>query len=916
MIPSKDPVFAESVEQFQRRIKAEATVRLEPFQQFRKTHEARLLRAHQAGGGGRQLVRYRSDVVDVVLRELFEKLREEVHGDLPQEPLAVVASGGYGRRELNPFSDVDITFLTEGNQPGDRTEELIRRYVMILWDVGFKVGHSVRSVRQAVQQSNEDLLTKTSLLEARFLCGRRELFQEFRKRFADECIRGRENEFVAWRKVKVREQYEKSGASVYMQEPNIKSGCGGLRDYQNLLWVARVTHGIQTTAKLVEKKLLRDSERRRLGTAYDFLLRTRTQLHYLNKRPADQLTLQMQGRVATAFGYPQKHILRRCEEFMRDYYRHAREIHLLSQAVLARLTPSAPQPRRGILRIFTRGKKEEQLDGLVVRDGMLLPSGVEIFTEDPPRMMRLFHHAQRRQLMVSEGLLDLVRRRLRLVDRTFQYAKENREVFLSILSHKGAVGRILRDMHNAGFLGRFLPEFEPLTCLVQHEFFHRYTVDEHTLVCIDKLDGVLLTEQKELLGYRDLFQKLEDPAILYLALLLHDTGKAANSRHHEEASAECAQKAARRLQLSPERRRMLINLVNNHYVLSQTAQTRNLEDPATVLEFAGIVQNRRNLDALMLLTLADGMGTSDEKWSDWKESLVWNLYGQTCRYFDTGSISFDVHRESIEETRRMVAAALPGDFSEEISAHFQHMPERYFLGFDARDIQEHLHLFRRFLLRLTAGEPEIWKPEIEWIDRPNQGHTEVRLCGWDRDALLERVAGAFVASEVNILSADAFTRGDNLVLDIFRVCDRRHQPVSRPRDRNRFEDLLGTSLHEHTYDFRPYFRHTEGLRFYRLSYEAELPTRITIQNEVHPIYSLIEIRTPDRLGLLYDLLGALGEAELTIELSRITTEMDVAMDTFYVTRRDGGKVTSEVELAKIQDLLQRAAIRDRNEAET
>jgi [protein-PII] uridylyltransferase len=247
--------------------------------------------------------------------------------------------------------------------------------------------------------------------------------------------------------------------------------------------------------------------------------------------------------------------------------------------------------------------------------------------------MRLFHYEQKRAERISPELQQLIRRRLHLVDRTFQYAKANRETFLSILSKKGETGAVLRSMHQVDFLGRYIPEFGELTCLVQHEFFHRYTADEHTLVCIEKLDALLSTDDPKLQGYRKLWHQLEDPAVLYLAILLHDTGKAANVRHHAEASALSAQRVAVRLQLAPSQRRMLIFLVDHHSTLSNTAQRRNLEDPATIEEFAGLVCSQTNLDALMLLTLVDGQGVGDDDgWSDWKESLVWQTYRSAKLY--------------------------------------------------------------------------------------------------------------------------------------------------------------------------------------------------------------------------------------------------------------------------------------------
>jgi [protein-PII] uridylyltransferase len=878
---------------------------IEIFRGFRKVEEHRLRMWHRAGAGGREVARQRCDLVDILFRELFEGVIRSVVPRGPAEPLVVTALGGYGRRELTPFSDVDIMFVIPRSQPSKAAEDIIRKTLITLWDIGYKVGHSTRSIAQTIKQANGDMITKTSLLESRYLSGDRDLFAEFKEHFESQCVRGHEGEYVSWRLANQAETRSRYGGSVFMQEPNVKNGVGGLRDYHSLLWISYFKERINTTAKLVEARFLRDSERRALEKSYDFLLRVRTEMHYLTGRPLNGLTLQLQGRVAAAFNFPQRHILLRVEAFMREYFSHARDIHLITQSVIERM--SVVPEKSGLFGILR--PRIEKFDGFIARSGKLYEESRETFAEDPYRLIRAFHHAQVRQLNFSAELRDFVRRRVRLVDRTFQYARVARETFLAILSRKGEVGRILREMHDLGFLGRYIPEFGALTCLVQHEFYHRYTADEHTLVCIEKLDGILFAEEEKFRGYRAIFQKLEDPAMLYLALLLHDTGKAANKRHHEDASAVLAQKVARRLQLSPERRRMLITLVNSHYEISFTAQKRNLDDPATIAEFAGIVGSRANLDALMLLTLADGQGTSDQNWSDWKEILVWTLYRRASDYLEGGRISLAQFRKNFEELREAVTRRVPKDFSDEIGAHFEHMPERYFQMFDSEQIAGHVRLFRTFLeTHLTREDPPAYAPVFKWIARPEQGHSEVWVCGWNRRRLLERIAGAFLSAQINILSADVFTRGDNLALDIFRVYSAQLTPVTSARDITRVETRLCDSLAFEDYDFSPLLNKDALLRTYRISQEVEIPTKIVVDNTSHPSFTLVDIQTPDRLGLLYDLLRALGEANVNIELSRITTEMDVAMDTFYVTDGDR-KIVDESAIKRIQRLLQRASVR-------
>jgi [protein-PII] uridylyltransferase len=846
-----------------------------------------------------------------VLRHLLEyALPSSKLGNVP--PIALVALGGYGRGELNPHSDVDVMFLVEDSPLGlvQQLNDAVQRILYMLWDIGFKVGHSTRSVAEAVKQANADMLNKTAMLEARLVAGDAALFQKFKARFVNQCVEGHTDGYIVARVANQSERHEKFSRTIYLQEPNVKSGCGGLRDYQNLLWMAFFKFRVQTTAGLVERKFCNEAERRLLEKAYDFLLRVRNEMHYLNKRAADIIMLSQQLQLANRLGYSQKNILRRTEAFMRDYYQHARNIYHLTNVLSERmaLQPPDPNAQPGLLAFLKKGRPRiERFDGFYASDGLLFHESRDIFTQDRPRLMRLFQHLQQRGLWTSAELQHLVRRRLHLVDRTFTYAKAQREIFLAICSRKGEVGRILRAMHEVDFLGRYVPEFGQLTCLVQHEFFHRYTADEHTLVCIEKLDQVIDTTDPKFTDYRKLFQKIEDPVVLYLALLLHDTGKASNAQHHAEASTVYAARVARRLQLTPEQRKSLVLLVDHHTTMSMTAQRRNLDDPATIAEFAGTIKNQVNLDMLMLLTLADGQGVADEGWSDWKESLVWQLYRSTSLYLADGEAFYRQRTIERESLRQAVGKRLASDYADEIDAHFEFMPDRYFQTHTAPDIADHVRLFRDFLIQRFRSGASPLSPAIRWVPRPHQGHTEVWICGWDRRELLARIAGSFSSVGFNILSADVYTRGDSLVLDFFRVCSTRFEAVTDQRDWQLVEQRMAQSLEDEDYDFSVHLqRHIKRSGFH-LSQELDFPTRIVIENEAHPTYTLVDIQTPDRLGLLYNLLRALGRSGVQIALSRIATEKGAAIDSFYVTDAEGRKIRDALSMARLQQTLREAS---------
>ncbi len=884
------------------------------YRKFLKIEEHRLRLKHQAGGGGREICARRADLVDVLLRHVFTAATTSAGSEEKAKlPLALIALGGYGRGELNPFSDVDVMLL-HGKSAGKvppYLEQIVEQILYLLWDIGFKVGHSTRSIKEAITQANRDMRTKTSMLESRYLAGDAELAREFRDQFRSKCVAGNERHYVEMRMQDQIARHKKFGDSVYMQEPHLKSGCGGLRDYQNLLWMTYFKEGALTTTHLVGKDWLSESDQRRIERAYDFLLRIRTDLHYATGRATDFLHLNMQEQIAKRLNYSSERGQLRSEALMREYYEHTRNIFRVTERITEQFASGrATERTRSLFSFLPLVRSDETRVGpFFIRNGQLNTDQRDLFHKDPAQMMHVFQLAQQRALDVSPDLADLLTRSLRQITRTYQYAKAPREVFKTILSQKGEVGRVLRMMHRVDFLGRYIPEFGQLTCLVQHEFRHRYTADEHTLVCIDKLDALAQTADPKLVSYRKLFERLDDPFILYLALLLHDTGKAVGARPHSEASALFAQRVATRLQLSSEQRKSLILLVDHHLTLSNIAQQRNLDDPATVVELGNIVRDQKNLNTLMLLTLADGQGTSAEAWSDWKESLVWQLFDATSQYLADQKSYYEQTKIGRESLQRSIADNLPRDYGEEIEAHFDFMPDNYFRAFNVPEIVGHLELFRAFLENVSLRGDQPLAPAINWKAFPEQGHSIVSFCTWDREQLLAKIAGSFSVVPINILSADIFSRGDNVVLDIFRVCDTRARAVTDKAELELVEKTLHAALESVDFDFGQLMEKARGQSRHRLVQEIEFPTRIAMDNRAHPTYTLIQIQTPDRLGLLYDLLACLDREGVSIALSRISTQNGAAIDTFYVADcSTRSKITDSQRIATLQRHLQRAAV--------
>jgi [protein-PII] uridylyltransferase len=890
---------------------------LSRYKQFLKVEEHRLRMAHCAGAGGRENAHGRASMIDLLLHHIFKAADahyQHEHGG-KVEPMALIAYGGYGRAELSPFSDIDIMFLhdagSRAGKPAGYVEMIVEQILYMLWDVGLKVGHSTRTIAEAVKHANEDMQSKTALIESRLLIGESDLYEKFRETLVKDCVRGHEDEYMAARMEDQTVRHEKFGDSVFMQEPNVKGGCGGLRDFQNLIWMAFFKYSVLGLQEMRHKGYLELAEQRQLDAAYDFILRVRNSMHYMTGRPCDVIGIGLQPQIAIEFGYRQHNLLRRTEAFMRDYYTHARNIFLLTNALAERMAlKPAKLSRIGAL-LGRRARKEEQLDGFVLADGLITATSPHIFRDDPQRLLRVFLYAQQRNAELSPELRTQIRANLKLVNRSFQFAPETRDTFLAILQRKGQVARVLRMMHEVEFLGKLIPEFGRLTCLVQHEFFHRYTADEHTLQVIEHLDRIIDATEPPHATYKKIFQYIEQPHVLYLAVLLHDIGKAANVEHHAEASNEMARKVAQRFRLSADETAQLLFLVRDHLKLSMLSQRRDIDDHATIEAAARIVRTEGSLDKLMLLTFADAAGTSIKTWSEWKEALLWELYHRTKQTLSGQDRAKNILSRRIEQLYEEVSAKLKGQLPlEEIYSHFELMPASYYINTSVEEVGRHLLLIHGFLSRqLEVEAPEdTLVPVVEWRPSPAQGYSQVSLCTWDRLGLFSKICGSFASAELNILSAHVYTRGDHVVLDIFEVSDRNLSAVTDPRTIQNSETMLQRTLtNKEEIDFRSLLAKMRSRRgeVPRIR-EVTIPTVIEFDNEISKSRTIIEIQTEDQLGLLYTITQTMSDIGLDISFAKISTEKGAAIDSFYIQDERGAKIIDPDRLAQIKEKLHSA----------
>lgn len=886
---------------------------------FLKLKEQRIRQRHRAQFSGAETCRMRSDVIDYLIRELWAEAVAALEPAVRQNlNVSVVAHGGYGRRVMSPGSDVDLTFMFPGNsgQVSKEVAKLISDFLLFFYDLGFKVGHGARSVGECLALANENMETKTALMEARLLTGQDAAFKEFRSRFDKECMKGREEEFLRLRQEDLTKRHSKFENTPFVQEPHVKNGCGGLRDYQNLIWMTYAKLGTLNPKDLVAGGFISKSGWQEIEKAYAFILRVRNEMHYTERRAQDQLTLRLQGQVASNLGYRHKRILRRIEALMHDYYTATRDILQRSSEIMDRfhLQQLETAEQRGGLRGFlarNKSKKQtEKFDGFIRKHERIYAEDKSVFKQDPERLMRLFLHTQQRHLRLSPDLFQLLQDNFRLVDQSFRYAKVNRETFETILTQKGDVARVLRQMHRVGFLGKWMPEFGALTNLVQHEFFHLYTADEHTLRTIDRLDELSDPTLPGVKLYQQLFHDLQQPVILYLALLLHDAGRAANKKTHSDESTTLAAAVCRRLQIKGERRRQLLFLVDNHLLMYRTATQKSLEDPAVIEEFAGIVRTKENLDTLLVMTYADSKGTSDKSWTGYKEAAIRQLYHSTLQFMKAPADFMRSLHAPLDELRAAVLKKLGAEFEAEVDAHFKHMPASYFNFREAESVIGHVLQFREFFTKLVTEEKAEagLLPVMNWVDHPEQGYSDLTVVCWDRHLLLARVAGALAAQSINILSADFFRRGDHLVLDIFRVCTTNFTAVSAKAARQRVEASVKAAFLDPEFNFSKEIAEKRAAASALDAISAELPQRVYLNNHLSPDENVLELQVLDRLGLLHDVFMAVGRLGLGVTHARINTEKGAAIDTIYVQDEQGHKLTDKEKLDELAKAVSAAVL--------
>jgi len=891
---------------------------LPAYKRYIELEEEMLKRLHRKSASGLKVCQARTAMVDVVLENLLLAALDfytTKHGPIPCR-MSLLATGGYGRRELNPHSDIDILFLYP-ERVSDKNFTLFQKVLAEetlypLWDFGWKVGHASRNTKEIIQEAHREIRSKNAILESRFISGSKSLNSRMKTRFLNYCRKENSRAYIQQRLLDEQQRHTKSGNTVYLQEPDVKNGVGGLRDYQNILWMANIKFGFTSFREINQAKLLRRHLYVEMEAAYDFLLRTRTELHLQNRRANNILSLEQQPSIALGLGYEQADIFDRVEAFMQDYYSAARTIYQISEILKERLTLSDDTDPRSSIDIPSFRKLSPQqkstlqrIDGFVLQDGMFFPETKTVFNREPLRLIRIFHLMQQYHAKLHPDLKFRISRSLPLIDHTIINHPSAAKSFCSILRTSGEVYPTLKLMHELGVLGRYLPEFGKLTCRVQHEYYHRYTADEHTLRTIKQLDSILLRGTEMGTHYEKELRKNYDPRLLYLMLLLHDIGKSEGVKGHDINGLRIARPILNRFEISETQQEQVLFIIKHHLAMTRVWRRFDLDDPDTIRSFAKTVENTEKLRFLYVHTYCDACGTAPTLWNNYKDTMHRLLFKRTLEQLQDKEKTEQKRRERKTNLIKSISFDMfEGVSQEEIDAHFNMLPERYFTNISIQDIKLHIHLTNQFMLQnRTTRSIETLKPIIEWHDDIDLNRTVVHIVTWNRTGLFYKLAGAFTLAGVNITGTRAFSREDHISIDTFYIMNPNGGIVTDTGAQKTFQSNCEESL---TYSKR---LASEIERLEKSSGKqnqvsgkmlpAPFPTQVNAYYETSLNKKIIEVTANDRIGLLYRIARQIYAHGFDITFARIETEHEIAMDTFYIERMNTWEDTNDEDLTML-----------------
>jgi [protein-PII] uridylyltransferase len=826
----------------------------------------------QQGADGLDTARLLAAVQDEVIHALYDFTVTHVHrasNPTEAERLAIVATGGYGRGVMAPSSDTDLLFL-RAYKASPHTESVVEYMLYALWDMGLKVGNAFRAPIDCVKLAQDDVTIKTSMLDARFICGDQALAEDMMALFQRESIKGKDAQFIADKLAERDARHARTGDARYVVEPNLKEGKGGLRDLQTLYWIVKHMYGGTSLEEVMKAGPFTDHEYAVFIRAARFLWTVRCHIHFVTGRPEDRLSFDLQPEIAARMGYRDREGQQGVERFMKRYFLVAKDVGGLTRILAAKLEADHKKKPEGLRRFLpVRTPQPLPETGFMVDTGRINTTGDEVMGADPLNMIRLFTIARREQKDIHPTALTALTRNLRRFSETVRETPEARELILDAILGGKEPGPTLRRMNEAGVLGRAIPEFGSIVAQTQFNMYHHYTVDEHTLRAVETIADLEHGRGDVAPLAHELFSQIENRRALYLAMLLHDTGKGKGDQ--QEAGMRTSRKACERLGLPDEETDLVVWLVGHHLEMSETAQKRDITDPRTVAKFARLVGSLERLRLLYILTVADIKAVGPAVWNAWKGQLLADLYHNTAAALRGGRTDEAGVQGELERRAEDRRAAL-NDRLGALPPLLLELETAYWTGFDESDIAWH------------AGALAKGGDVVTTRMAPEGGAVALLVSGKDRPGLFADLAGTLARLGANIVAAQVFTSRGGRIVDVFMLQDIRGLPFGEG-DAHRLVALEKAILA--ALDGKPMVGGVKSRTGRREAAFLVQPS-VQIHDEISADYTVVDIAARDRPGLLHEVAEVLAELKLSIHSAHVGSYGERVFDAFYVQSETTG----------------------------
>jgi [protein-PII] uridylyltransferase len=809
----------------------------------------------QQGISGYALVRKHSDFIDHHLAGNFEKSSSAAKG------FALVALGGYGRQELYPFSDIDLMLLYDPAHK-DQLDSLVESILYPLWDTGLEVGHAVHTPEECIAFAAEDFFFRVAMLDARLIAGSAELYGNLTEMYKTAYIEGRRQEFLDDMLEQRTKRESHYGRYTYLLEPQVKESCGGFRDIQSMVWTAHVVFGLKDLVSLKEAGLLSQEELNRFEQAQDYLVRIRNRLHYLSGRKNDQLFFEHQEEMAQAFGFKNEKDMLAVEHFMREVYGHMQTVSITTDLFFEHVAEVLGKEES------SRGAKELE-PGIEVRDGKIHLVNTDLIVSNPKFFMRLFYQSAKAEKPLHFRTRKAITANLHLVDDKVRNSRRTANLFLAILVSPEPF-RILEEMLDTGFLGAYIPEFAKVESLAQHDVYHVFTVDRHLLQTIAELEKLQVEEP-------NVNAVVSAPHILFLAGLLHDAGKG-YGHGHADRGADMARQLGERLGLDEKELESLDFLVRNHLFLSHTALRRDLEDEEFLGRCAAKIQSPEWLAMLYLLTIADARATGPTVWNEWKGALLLELYLKIALLLDRNDLSEQEQAQSAELGVQWICEKVSELLPVDDKTNFNLFSDDYLLSFPPEVIVEHI-----------SQAKKLKNKKVLFFHEQNQESWSVLVMTRDLPGLLARIFGVLALHNLTVLAAKIFTWADGTAVDTIEVSSAISETYDG-QDWESMENELHLAIEQRFGLEYRLSRKLVPLGNRPQSVQQRLEAKVTIDNGASEFYSVIEVFSEDRIGILYDITKTLSDFGISIYRARIGSKADQVVDVFYVLDHEGKKI--------------------------